>query len=64
MDATDAQAEREVQARHYWHLEQFIQLGFERHQAEILELANVDWRDADLLLQRGCPLETAILILT
>ena len=64
MATPDEKDQAELANRHYWHLEQFTLLGFELHQAEILELAHVDWRDAARLLEHGCPPETAVLILT
>lgn len=49
---------------HYWHIDFFLGLGFERHQAEILDLANVDCHDAEDLLADGCSHELAMEILT
>jgi len=63
MDVVDAKAERDLMQRHRWHVYCFVSIGFGREQAEILELAHVDWREADDLLARGCPPETAMLIL-
>jgi hypothetical protein len=64
MDALEAQVEFDVARRHYWHIERFKELGYEGHQAEIMELAHVDWHELEDLLAKGCPLEWALEILT
>jgi hypothetical protein len=64
MDALEAQVEFDVARRHYWHIERFKELGYEGHQAEILELSNVDWHALKDLLTKGCSLEAALDILT
>jgi hypothetical protein len=49
---------------HRWHITRFAGLGFDRPEAEALELAHVDWHEAEDLIRHGCPAETAIRILT
>lgn len=56
--------EREEGDLHYWRIARFEELGFERHQAEILELSDVDWHDAESLCREGCHPATAVMILT
>lgn len=60
LEEKDARVDREL---HRWHVRQFLSLGFELRDSQLLDLAHVDWREADELLGRGCPHETAMLIL-
>ena len=60
---TETAADVEEQRLHYWHIDQFCDLGFESYQAELLELSGVDWRQAQELLDRGCTIELAMAIL-
>jgi hypothetical protein len=55
--------QRELVQLRRWHIGQFLSLGFGYRDSELLEVARVDWRDADDLLRRGCSHETAMLIL-
>ena len=41
-------------------VDQLQQLGFNSHQAMSLADAGVDWHDARRLINKGCPIETAI----
>lgn len=52
---------QEVQL-HYWHIDYFRALGFDRHQAEILELAKIQPHDLEDLLDAGCPREIELLV--
>lgn len=63
MDATEEKEQRRLRELHRWHMRNFVSLGFGRGESETLELANVDWHDAQDLLKRGCSHETAIHIL-
>lgn len=64
MDVVAQRLEQEEKDLHYWQIERFQELGFERHQAEILELARADWHEAEALLRQGCSHEHAIELLT
>lgn len=50
--------------RHDWRLERYLELGYPRHLAEVLELAHVDWHELARLLEDGCPPQIALEILT
>jgi hypothetical protein len=64
MDAvTEEREARAVRRLHRWHIHCFELLGFSHVDAELLELAHVDWHEAEALLAHGCPHETALLIL-
>lgn len=63
MDATDEKEQRRLHELHRWHMHNFVSLGFGRDASEALDLANVDWHDAQNLLKRGCSHEAAMLIL-
>lgn len=62
MDVQEKERRDMLQLRR-WHIAHFLSLGFGYREAQLLELAQVDWRDADALLSRGCSHETAMLIL-
>lgn len=47
-----------------WNLDRFRNdLGFEEITAQLLAETGVDWHEADNLIRRGCPLDTAVGIL-
>jgi len=64
MDAEEVLTEQREMELHYWRIDRFRALGYKRHQAEILELAHVDWHELKLLLDQNCPREVALEILT
>jgi hypothetical protein len=49
---------------HYWQIERFLELGYPRHLAEVLDLARVDWHELEVLLEADCSHELALEILT
>jgi len=60
---TEDQEDRESRGLHYWHIDYFLSLRFERFQAEYLDLHNVSCHDAQDLLERGCPHDLVLAIL-
>lgn len=62
MDTPDAFTTVEATGIYWWHMDYFRALDFNRHQADILVLADIDPHELDDLLKAGCPRDLELLI--
>lgn len=42
-----------------WRRRRFLELGFDRGQAQLLAWGGIDWHDAARLIAAGCPVQVA-----
>lgn len=63
MDMLEEAARSEAAQLDQWRTSELARRGFDEHDVELLVAAQVSLHDVDRLLDRGCPLTTALLIL-
>lgn len=63
MKTADETAFKELLELESFRRDRFVALGCDEKQARRAASGKLDWHDLESLLQRGCPLETALRIL-
>lgn len=65
MGDEDAYEDATAEARRVelWRRRRFLELGFDKGQAQLLAMGGIDWHEAERLVKRDCPVDLAFRLL-